>query len=120
MQFLSPYRSTGKYVGSKVNGQYKLFDLDEIKVNKASTTKMTAFTKEMFEVKLKEAFEGKVFAIKNLILKLMQASDAEKDLYLSIMAQYRGLSKEDERYRILAYISIESGLREYKLKKNKQ
>ncbi|SDB40374.1 hypothetical protein SAMN02910317_02010 [Ruminococcaceae bacterium FB2012] len=113
------HKSSGKFIGMKVNGKYELFDLQEIKVNKNSTVEMTPFTREMFEAKLKEAFAGYAAPIRYLIFKLFKASDEEKDLYLDIMSQYRGLPKDDERFRILAYISIESELREYKNKKNK-
>ena len=113
------HKSTGKFIGSRIGGKYQLFDLNDIKVNKNVFVQMTPYTREMFEAKLKEAFAGYAAPIRNLILKLLQATDAEKDLYLDIMSQYRGLSEEDERYRILAYISIESGLREYKNSKTK-
>lgn len=112
------HQSTGMFLGTKIKGQYELIPLEKIKLPPRSV-EMTEYTKEMFEEKLEMAFKGYASPIKNLIMKLAQASDEEKDLYLSLMAQYRSLPKDDERFRILAHISIESGLRKYKSKKGK-
>ena len=112
---LELHRRTGKFIGSKIKGEYKLITLEEITLPKM-TIAMTPYTKEIFEEKLNDAFNGYAAPIKDIIMKLAQASEEEKNIYQSLMTPYRSLPNDDERFRILAHISKESGLKKYKEK----
>jgi len=54
---LELHRRTGKFIGSKIKGGYKLIALEEITLPKM-TIAMTPYTKEIFEEKLNDAFNG--------------------------------------------------------------
>ena len=106
------HQRTGMFIGSKIKGEYELIPLEEIKLPK-TLIQMMPYTRELFEEKLNKAFIGYAAPIKELMIKLAQCSNEEKDIYLDLMKPYRELPKDDEKFRILAQISIQSALVNY-------
>jgi hypothetical protein len=102
------HQRTGLFLSS----ENEWISLEKITMPKTSIPLMP-FSKDKFEEKINEAFNGYAAAIKTLMLKLNQGSNEEKDLYLELMEPYRTLPKDDERRRILVYIFNQSGLSEY-------
>lgn len=90
------HSKTGAYVGSKVNGQYETFSLEELTSSKPGNW-LREYTKEDFEQKVAELREYKASAVKTLFAKLCYINSAEKVILLKILDGLEGTDPESTR-----------------------
>lgn len=90
------HSTTGAYVGSKVNGQYETFSLEELTSSKPGNW-LREYTKEDFEQKVAELREHKASAVKTLFAKLCYINSTEKAILLKFLYELEGTDPESTR-----------------------
>ena len=90
------HSTTGAYVGSKVNGKYESFSLEELTASKPGNW-LREFTKEDFEQKVAELRDHKASAVKTLFAKLCYINSTEKAILLKFLDELEGADPESTR-----------------------